>query len=87
MATLVSSAMLLPVTWIDALEFAMNDIAHFLRVCTRNTAAAVRERSIAFGVGDSERHAPMLIETIRQRVGVASERRPAPKGPRHALAG
>jgi hypothetical protein len=48
MATLMSSATLLPLKGIDVLEFALDDLAHFLRVIRGNASREICERRLAF---------------------------------------
>lgn len=55
MATLVSSATLLPLTGIDALEFSLDDLAHLLRVVRGDAPREIRERRWAFLDGHRER--------------------------------
>src|SRR5258708_15943803 len=63
-ATLVSRTTLLPLTKIDALEFALHDRAHLLSIVRRDATSEIGERSRVFFRRDGERHAPMLRDAL-----------------------
>ena len=66
-ATLVSRTTLLPLTKIDALEFALHDRAHLLSIVCRDATREIRERSRMFFRRDGERDATVLRDPVGPR--------------------
>ena len=64
MATLVSSATLLPLKGIDALEFPLDDLAHLLRGVRGNASPKIREGRWAFLDGYREHHFTAICYTL-----------------------
>src|SRR5258708_19231743 len=62
-----SRTTLLPITKIDALEFALDDRAHLPSIVCRDTTREIRERSRVFVRRDGERHASVLRDPLGPR--------------------